>query len=437
MSLRYQINLRVFVLALCILMLGGVITIWQARNAVYKEVDSSINLAVQLIKLGFKKNTSISVDTVDWLPLLNTLQETRHLDIQLKTPLGKVLGRAHIAPEVVTGEVPPKWFISLVSDSYPATEYLLANTHGKKVILTIDANPLDEVTEAWRESVAFFGLLLLLTFLTFIVVNLVFKKSLKPIEQIVDGLRRIETGQYQQKLPEFSIREYASIAKAINHMTHKLSIAQKENSALTKHSLDIQEEERKRLAQELHDELGQSITAIKVMAVTARHPKSDSLQISQSITDICDHLMIVVRSMMYQLHPLILTELGLKAAIDDLLKHWKDRVPALSVSAEYSNEVDASLQQMITIHLFRMIQECLTNIVRHADAQQVVIKLIMQAGMLHVSVQDDGKGCDMSKIQSGFGLLGMQERIKTLGGELKISSQVQQGMKITALIPQS
>ena len=83
-----------------------------------------------------------------------------------------------------------------------------------------------------------------------------------------------------------------------------------------------------RIAQELHDELGQSLTAIKVMAVTARHPKSDTLHITQSITDICDHLMQVLRSMMYQLHPLILTELGLKATLDDMLKHWKERNPA-------------------------------------------------------------------------------------------------------------
>lgn len=435
MSLRYQINIRIFVLALSILVLGGAITIWQARNAVHQEVDSSINLAVQLIKLGLIKNTTINFATVDWLPLLNTLKQARHLDIQLTSSSGMVLGKAQDKPELPDAETPPGWFISLVTSTYPATEYDLTSPDGHKILLTIDANPLDEVTEAWRESSAFFVLLLLLTFLTFIVVNLVFNKTLKPIDQIVHGLKRIETGDYQQKLPVFAVREYASIARAINHMTRQLNIAQQENRALTKHSLDIQEGERQRLAQELHDELGQSLTAIKVMAVTARHPKSDTLHITSAITEICDHLIQVVRSMMYQLHPLILTELGLKAAIDDLLKHWNDRHPGLNVQLECSDEVNA-LQQAITIQLYRVIQECLTNIVRHADAQQVNIQLYIKDDILLFSIQDDGKGCDMGKIQSGFGLRGMQERIKSIGGELKIISAAQKGMHITALIPQ-
>jgi len=433
-SLRYQINLRIFISAICILLLGGSISIWHARNAISNEVASSVKLAVQLFEFSYKNNTVQSWSNRAWISQLSALNAIRHLNIQLTKPSGKVISLVKDNYLDKPQDIPPGWFINLVSGSYPHTEYPFTSYDDQQSILTIQANPLDEITEVWQETTVFFLLFVLFTILAFITVNLAFNRSLKSIEQIVDGLQAIEKGNYQYKLPEFNTLEYDSIANAINHMTAELRLAQQENSALTKHLLNIQEKERQHLAQELHDELGQSLTAIKVMAVTARHPKSDTLKITQSITEICDHLMQVVRTMMHQLHPLILTELGLKAALDNMLKQWQSRNPELSVAVECSDKVDV-LQQEVTIHLFRVVQECLTNIVRHANARHVAIKLEIENDIVYLSIKDDGQGCDMQKIKSGFGLRGMQERITTLGGELKINSHAQQGMTLMATIP--
>lgn len=436
-SLRYQINLRIFLSALFILLLGGSISIWHARNAIEIEVASSVKLAVQLIELSYENNTALSLNNRAWimqLNSLNALNSIRHLNIQLKKSSGKVISLLKENYPDEQQETPPGWFINPVGKSYPPTEYPFISADDQQIILMIQANPMDEITEAWQETIFFFISLVLFTLLAFITVNLAFNRSLKSIEQIVAGLKAIEKGNYQQKLPAFNTLEYVSIANAINHMTTELRFAQQENSALTRHLLNIQEKERKLLAQELHDELGQSLTAIKVMAVTARHPKSDTQKITQTITEVCDHLIQVVRTMMYQLHPLILTELGLKAALDNMLKQWQGRNPDLSVSVECSDSVDA-LQPEVTIHLFRVIQECLTNIVRHAAAQHVQVELNINNNTVFLKVKDDGQGCDMDKIKSGFGLRGMRERITTLGGELNISSREQQGMTIMARIP--
>lgn len=434
MSLRYQINFRIFISALFIMLLGGFITIWQARDAVNDEVASSVKLAVQLIEFSFKDKPYIGYGNSGWLTQLSSLDAIRHLSIQLKKPSGQYITLLKPSKGEGKGGSPPDWFVSLVGISYPITEYPFASSDGTPVILTIKANPLDEIIKIWQQTMVFFISLMLLTLLAFIAVNLAFNQSLWSMKKIVGGLKAIEKGDYQQKLPEFKIREYKHIASAINHMTDELSEAEQEYSALSKHSLNIQEKERQFLAQELHDELGQSLTAIKVMSVTSRHPKSDIVQISQSITDLCDHLIGVVRTMMYQLHPHILTELGLKAALDDILKHWKERQPELIITVHCSDEMSA-LPVEVSIHLYRVIQECLTNIVRHAEAQHVVINLKKNDKTIFLSVQDDGKGCDMKHIKSGFGLRSMQERIKTLGGKLTISSQRLQGMNITASIP--
>jgi two-component system sensor histidine kinase UhpB len=443
MSLRYQINLRILISSLCILLLGGSIAIWQARNAVDEEVDSSINLAVQLITFGF---TQTSRAETDWLPQFNALKETRHLSIQLKAPSGEIISIAHKNQQTNHQEIPPQWFIKLVEGKYPKAVHQITGSGGKRLTLIIQANPLDEITEVWEESIGFFSSLLLLTLFTFLAVNLAFNKALKSIVIIVNALKIIETGQYLQKLPDFSIQEYDSIAKAINHMTDELNTSQQENRALTQHSLEIQEDERQRLSQELHDELGQSLTAIKVMAVTAGRSqtgamgaRSDIKQTTDSIISVCDHLMTVVRSMMHQLHPLVLTELGLKATMEDLRNHWALRNPALKLSIDCPDEVD-TLEQKISIQVFRIVQECLTNIVRHAQAKHALVSLeiVHQAEsrkFLRLLVSDDGKGCTTDKIKTGFGLLGMRERINSLGGELTIQTQPQQGMSVIASIP--
>jgi len=229
-------------------------------------------------------------------------------------------------------------------------------------------------------------------------------------------------------------------------MTDELNAGQQENRALTQHSLEIQEDERQRLSQELHDELGQSLTAIKVMAVTAERSQAVATetrvnikQSTDAIISVCDHLMTVVRSMMHQLHPLVLRELGLKATLEDLLNHWTMRNPALKLILECPGGVD-TLEQKISIQVFRIIQECLTNTVRHAQAKQVIIKLEIVCTettqrALRLQVTDDGQGCAADRIKTGFGLLGMRERINSLGGQLTIKTQPQQGMHISVSIP--
>ncbi|MEQ1620070.1 MAG: ATP-binding protein [Methylococcales bacterium] len=439
MSLRYQINLRILFSSLCILILGGSIALWQARTAVDKEVESSINLAVKLIAFGFSKVEQNTQPEKDWLSQFNTLKETRHLNIQLKQPSGNILNLTHSNVSEQLDNIPPQWFINLLDDGQYQVEHQISAINGITHTLIIQANPLDEITEVWEESLGFFGSFFFLTLFTFLTVNLVFNKAIKATNDIVDALQAIENGNYQHMAAGGSITEYDIIAKAVNHLAHELDLIQEENRALTQHSLEIQEDERQHLSQELHDELGQSITAIKVMAVTASHQKADINLTTEGIVDICDHVMKVVRSMMHQLHPLVLTELGLKATMEDLLNHWTARNPELSLTIDCPDEVD-HLEHKITIQVFRIVQECLTNIVRHAQAKHALIKLTIKHDAnlqktLFLEVNDDGKGCAHGKIKSGFGLLGMRERVKSLGGQFTIQTSPEQGMKILASIP--
>lgn len=433
-TLRYQLNSRILFLACFIFIVGAAITLWQAQRSVQAEMQSSIHLAVQLITFSLSQSNT----RTDWLTQLNSLKETRHLHIQLKEPSGNLLNISQTTiPQMQSN--PPKWFVSLVASSPIQIERTLITNDGQALIVLIEANPLNEISEVWRESVSFFELLFLFVSLTFGVIHVVFNRVLEAIAVIVQGLERVELGDYQNRLPLFSSDEMNQIAHATNQLIEKLNASQYENRALTQHNLAIQEQERQHLAQELHDELGQSLTAIKVMAVTIiRVESSQNTVIKQStdtIIQVCEHLMNVVRSMMQQLHPLVLTELGLKAALDDLISHWQSRHSHLNINFQCDNNVE-SLPETVSIHVFRMVQECLTNIVRHANATDVLINLTLDKDdFLLLEITDNGQGCDAKNIKKGFGLLSMRERVRSLDGEFSIETAPQSGMNITVKIP--
>ena len=166
-SLRYQINLRIALTSLIVLLAGGLIAVWQARLSVKTELDSSLNLATQLIQLNFPggaKQGSIDVDA--WLPRFVSLEQTRHLSIQLKQPDGNTVNFAAKAT-TSTQTATPGWFVRLISAQSPTVEQQLTDADGKRIGLIIRAEPMDEIGEAWKESCTFFATLAMMAGIIF------------------------------------------------------------------------------------------------------------------------------------------------------------------------------------------------------------------------------------------------------------------------------
>ena len=425
MSLGSQIHLRILITLLLVLSLGAVMLSFQARQSVEKEVQSSVQLAMQLIKLNLDKKQN-----TPWLREITSLKEIEDLSIQIYYVTGEIL---KTSPHPVEPIQTPFWFYELVKKSASPFHFALKSAQGQTIMIQIEANAADEITEAWQETKVFFGIILGLSAGLFFAVNVIFRQVLQTVETILDNLTELEAENYQNPLPTFAITEFNRIALAINHLTKTLHEAQQENNRLTLHSLEIVEEQRQQLAQELHDELGQSITAIKVMAVMGKK-SAENTEIYQQISQVCDHLVTVVRAMMKNLHPVILTELGLSASLQDLIAHWQNRTPTLKIKLVCDENLD-TLDAKKAIQLFRMVQEAITNAVRHANAQNLAIILQENAAFLTLCIEDDGVGCDFQRVHLGFGLLGMQARVKSLNGVFKIITAENHGMKIQIQLP--
>ena len=200
------------------------------------------------------------------------------------------------------------------------------------------------------------------------------------------------------------------------------------------------EEERRSIARELHDELGQCVTAIKTVGTAiANRTEAASPEIHRSartIVEVATHIYDVVHGIIRQLRPSALDNLGLQEALEDMVNTWRERHPEIVCELKLTGDL-ANLGEAINITAFRLVQECLTNVLRHADATHAEIEIRRDGGMIEVSVTDDGKGlAEASESETArFGLMGLRERVQALNGEFRLESRSGEGLRVTAAIP--
>src|SRR5882672_1007309 len=223
----------------------------------------------------------------------------------------------------------------------------------------------------------------------------------------------------------------------------RLAAALSENRRLARENLRIQEIERKHLARELHDELGQYLNAIKLDAVSIGDSGGDprfSADASLAIIRSVDHVHRAVSEMIGRLRPVGLDELGLVDAIEHCVDHWRQRLPEMQFDVSISGSFDG-LGEPVTLTVYRLIQEGLTNIYKHARASHAQIALqrtpSVQNGLdeLQLTVADDGCGMEYNARASRFGLSGMRERVELSGGTFTLTSAPGEGLKFTVRIP--
>ena len=200
------------------------------------------------------------------------------------------------------------------------------------------------------------------------------------------------------------------------------------------------EEERRSIARELHDELGQCVTAIKTIGTAiANRTQTASPEIHRSartIVEVATHIYDVVHGIIRQLRPSALDNLGLQEALEDMVNTWRERHPEIVCELKLTGDL-TNLGEAINITAFRLVQECLTNVLRHADATHAEIEIRRDGGMIEVSVTDDGKGlAEASESETArFGLMGLRERVQALNGEFRLESRSGEGLRVTAVIP--
>lgn len=223
----------------------------------------------------------------------------------------------------------------------------------------------------------------------------------------------------------------------------RLAAAIEENRKLANAAVRAQEDERRHLARELHDELGQYINAIKVDAVWLRGLGVRAPKVREAATSIVamiDHLEGVVRDLVRRLRPPGLDELGLAAALEHCIDEWRRRLPDVAFDVAVDDAI-SGLDEATSITLYRIAQEGLTNLARHARATRVAIELGRRQCTpgappeIVLTMRDDGVGAVAGAAVAGLGLIGMRERVEALAGRFEVLRSGARGFGFVACVP--
>lgn len=209
------------------------------------------------------------------------------------------------------------------------------------------------------------------------------------------------------------------------------------NSELLQRLFTAEEDERRALARELHDEMGQTSTAIRTEASVLHRSgglSDEALASAKRISESAQHLSHMTRNMLQRLRPASLDSMGLAQALTHLCDNWQ---VSSKISCQLTlDELPDSLNDYVSVTMYRIVQEALTNVSRHAQASKVSVRLKQTPQQWELVIQDDGRGmADPQAVQTGFGLLGMQERVASLAGTMRIENSVGKGLALWIHIP--
>ena len=376
---------------------------------------------------------------------LDELGRVRANDIMLETDAGEVLYRSPPAT-YKAGRSAPAWFSRLLAPDAPRNVFALPG-----IRLTVQAEVSRAVLDAWDDLVR----LAALAAAMLIVVNglalWLVDRALAPFPVIAAGLARIESGDLGARLPPLAGYEASTMGAAFNRMAQavedKVAAERKARDAELKleerrelaRIVDQRlEEERRAIAHELHDEFGQSVTAIRALAqaiaVQAGARDAPTRETAELISSEAARLYDNMHGLIPRLTPLALDTLGLAGTLENLVRDWQRRFPAVTLNLR--QEIPADLGPSVALAIYRVVQEGLINALRHAQATRVEVAVSAGADRIAVRVHDDGVGLPADWARAGhFGLRGLAERVAQLGGTFSVANGADGGVELGAAIP--
>jgi len=339
-------------------------------------------------------------------------------------------------------ETPPKWFATLLTPQEESVKRLVR--FGR---LEIIPNPAGAIREAWSRISHLLWLGVVFFVLLNAMVYWMLGRWLQPLQPMLNAINSIEKGDLTTRLPSFGLPEFERIGHSINRMAESLNAEREleENRQLTFLIQKHIEDERRSLARELHDELGQYVTAIKTFAVSIAN-KTKATQKRKGLPDVASSAEIIVsaanqiydgmHNIIRKLRPGSLDNLGLAETLKDVVSVYQKQHPAVTVQLKLNGDLQG-LGETVSINLYRIVQESVNNALKYAQATKINIQLSNEQKGLELTITDNGVGMDTQLVDQSkhFGLLGMRERAQALNGTFQVDSALKKGTKITVLIP--
>jgi two-component system, NarL family, sensor histidine kinase UhpB len=445
MTLRLRINLIVGTLTVLFTIAMMALQLRNMRESVNEEVVAANRVAAQLLNRTVWRYAAQGTPVL--LAFLQSLGRVRSNDITLFDAKGNPLYNSPPSP-YKAGRDAPEWFATLIAP--PPSVQAFDFPDGK---LEVQANASRAVLDAWDEMRQLASAALVLLLLANAAVFWLVGRAAKPFGQITAAMNRLQGGEFDVALPPLSGREAGAIGNAFNRMVAELrshieterraarAEAQLHDSRELARWIDQHvEQERRLIARELHDELGQSVTAMRSLAVSieqrvAAHDAT-SAEAARVIADESSRLYDAMHGIIPRLAPLVLDNFGLVEALNDLVERTRRSQPGVVIDTQF--EVgNAPLSSELALTLYRAAQEGITNALRHGQAQQVRVSLHGDADEVTLELADHGIGLPAEgwRRPGHYGLRWLAERVETLKGELRVEANTPRGARLFVRVP--
>lgn len=420
-SLQRQWLFGVGVIALVALLLSAMLVLQHARRSVVSETQAGTSLVVELLSawpaMASLQEARQAVDG-----LRSAVRNTRHLcDVVVEgAPTADCVSPADVAA--------PAWFVrrlALPSD-LGAQRVSVATAQGSLTV-TVFADSRHEIEEAWRESRGVIAFIATFALGVLLLASQLFSRTRVVLRNLASEMRRIALGDYRCRAVFQGVpRELLPLVEATIALRRSLDATTAENRQLARQCMEAQERERQEVARELHDEVGQHLAAAEAqLAVAAR--ASDPGRRAAATEQVRGNLRAIfgtVHGLLGRLRPAAIDSVGLLGALEQLACDWRAQGNGIALTLALDGD-DRRLEARVAIHAYRVAQEALTNIARHATgANRALLHCRCEAhGAIELAVCDDGRGLPTTPGNgAGFGLRGMRERAASIDATLEVST---------------
>jgi two-component system sensor histidine kinase UhpB len=436
MSLRSRLLVTVALALLGGMTLGCLLTIWEARISVSREVDAALAVGRQTVSGAVEEAARNGYPAADLRRLVADFNGNRHIIASLTGLDGAVAAVSTLAP---ADDTVPSWFGSGIGVAPVSVVLPLPEPAAPFASIRLSTDPRNEVAEVWRSFLDAAIVILALCIAAGGFIWWSIGRTLQPLAELSSALESVAAGRFDARLAGGPLPETRSIAAAFNRMAGELAAARERNIALHGKLLTAQEAERADIARDLHDDIGPLLFAINVDTAAAeqasrqREPERGQAAL-RSIRESTQALQLRIRGIVNRLRPIGLAELGLDRAVLGLAEFWQRLHPQIRFSLALP-DTPRALDEAVALAAYRILQEAVTNAVRHGRPAEVRIAVQEEhqpGSTLVVSVEDDGAG---GVPEAGFGLLGMHERARAAGGTFAAGPRPCGGFAVTARLP--
>ena len=425
MSLKSKLLIYINSLLLIATLIGLLTILMVTQKNVREEVLSTMTLAEFAIEQGVKKNPDFYLFQREDSDLgFSELSEIRHLKIQFFNNQDILLEETSNTLDEI--KPPPYWFIFLIEKLSEEIFFSKINIDQRGEMtgyILIKPEPIYEYAEIWQQIKV--GLWIIGAFLILIniVVLILFSHMIKPINKIIEGFEKLEAGNYKSKINKSNILELDIIGKKFNSMINNLRQSNDKIHKLSQNLINVQEQEKSELARDLHDELGQSLTALQAEAasISKSTKKSSRDDAIFNVIQLSKNMMLSTREIIKKLNLGLIEDLGLESALIELFENWKRRFKGVKFEYKIEDKALRKITKQETAHLYRIFQEALTNIAKHSEPKniKITVKSLDRGNKTRILISNDGIKSNLAN-NEGLGLIGIAERVDQINGSLEV-----------------